>query len=81
MIRFFIDTYTWRGANILLAGLILNCFVCGSLLRPTPMKRIPKVNEAHCYLVIVDYKFHYFLSNQSATEVQAIVFFLRAYDF
>ena len=69
MIRFFIYTYTWRGANILLGGLILNCLVCGSLLRPAPMKRSPKVNTVNTVYVyhVADHIFHYFLSNQTET--------------
>ncbi|XP_031332551.1 monocarboxylate transporter 7 isoform X3 [Photinus pyralis] len=29
-----LDAYGWRGANIILAGLILNCIVFGALMRP-----------------------------------------------
>ncbi|XP_015610387.1 monocarboxylate transporter 3 isoform X3 [Cephus cinctus] len=29
-----IETYTWKGANLILAGLILNCAVFGAMMRP-----------------------------------------------
>ena len=41
--RYFIDTYSWKGASLLLGGIVLNCVVCGSLLRPPPKKIVPKV--------------------------------------
>ena len=41
--RYFIDTYSWKGASLLLGGIVLNCVVCGSLLRPPPKKIVPKI--------------------------------------
>ena len=32
--RRLIDTYGWRGANCIVAGLVLHAAVCGSLFRP-----------------------------------------------
>jgi len=31
---FLVAEYTWRGALIVLAGVSLNCLVCGALMRP-----------------------------------------------
>ena len=33
---FLVDHYTWRGANIFMAGIILNGIVMGALYRPLP---------------------------------------------
>ena len=32
--KYLIDTYTWRGAILIEAGIILNCVLCGALFRP-----------------------------------------------
>ncbi|XP_066598650.1 monocarboxylate transporter 9 isoform X1 [Prorops nasuta] len=31
---FLLETYSWKGANLILAGLILNCAVFGAMMRP-----------------------------------------------
>ena len=32
--KYLIDNYTWRGAILIEAGIILNCVLCGALFRP-----------------------------------------------
>ncbi|XP_050415568.2 uncharacterized protein LOC126829630 [Patella vulgata] len=32
--RYLLDEYGWRGTNAIMAGIILNCMVCGALFRP-----------------------------------------------
>ena len=34
LIEILIETYSWRGATWILAGVCLNCMICGSLFRP-----------------------------------------------
>ena len=41
--RYLIDTYSWRGASLIMGGICLNGLVAGSLLRPPPMKKVYKV--------------------------------------
>ncbi|KAK6631720.1 hypothetical protein RUM43_013784 [Polyplax serrata] len=36
-----LDTYDWKGANLILAGFILNCAVFGALMRPLEFPKIP----------------------------------------
>lgn len=36
--RYLQDMYTWRGALLILAGLLLNCLVCAALFRPVQYK-------------------------------------------
>ena len=43
LLRLLIDTYGWRGAYVMVAGICLNAMVPGSLLRPPPMKTVIKV--------------------------------------
>lgn len=35
---FLLETYGWRGANLILAGIILNCVIFGALMRPLEYK-------------------------------------------
>ncbi|XP_063225633.1 monocarboxylate transporter 7 isoform X2 [Bacillus rossius redtenbacheri] len=37
-----LDNFGWRGANIILAGLILNCAVFGALMRPLEFPKVSK---------------------------------------
>ncbi|XP_071105130.1 monocarboxylate transporter 12-B-like [Haliotis cracherodii] len=39
IVGYLIDVYTWRGSLIILAGLMLNLFVFGLLLRPLPQSK------------------------------------------
>lgn len=36
-----LETYDWKGANLILAGLILNCAACGALMRPLEYPKVP----------------------------------------
>ncbi|ESP02007.1 hypothetical protein LOTGIDRAFT_92504, partial [Lottia gigantea] len=36
--RYLLDEYGWRGTNLIMAGMILNCAVCGALFRPLEKK-------------------------------------------
>ena len=60
--RKLIDTYSWRGASLIIGGVGLHGAVFGALLRPPPMKRVIKVcsrlnvmvnfvtnRNSHCY--------------------------------
>ena len=53
--RYLIDTYSWRGASLIMGGICLNGLVAGSLLRPPPMKKVYKVKlvSLETYLIIV----------------------------
>ena len=37
--KYLIDTYSWRGAILIEAGIILNCVLCGALFRPLMNKK------------------------------------------
>lgn len=37
--KFLIDSYGWRGAILIEAGIILNCVLCGALFRPLLKKK------------------------------------------
>ncbi|KAG8041466.1 hypothetical protein G9C98_002759 [Cotesia typhae] len=41
--NFLIDSYSWKGAHLILAGLILNCAVFGALMRPLEYQKPPSV--------------------------------------
>ena len=43
VVRYLIDTYSWRGASLIISGICLNGIVFGSLLRPPPRKKVYKV--------------------------------------
>lgn len=32
--KYLVEEYTWKGAVLILAGLLLNCIICGALFRP-----------------------------------------------
>ena len=36
--KILVETYTWKGAVLIEAGLLLNCIVCGALFRPLEME-------------------------------------------
>ncbi len=38
--KILVETYGWRGAVLIEAGLLLNCIVCGALFRPLTVRRI-----------------------------------------
>ncbi|XP_041034985.1 monocarboxylate transporter 13-like isoform X2 [Carcharodon carcharias] len=38
LFQYLIDEYTWRGALLIIAGLMLNLMVCGALIRPLTLK-------------------------------------------
>ncbi|XP_030043553.1 LOW QUALITY PROTEIN: monocarboxylate transporter 13-like [Microcaecilia unicolor] len=38
LFQYLIDSYSWRGALIILAGMTLNLMVCGALIRPLTLK-------------------------------------------
>lgn len=38
LLDFFIKTYNWRGALLILAGIVLNCAIFGALFRPLKRK-------------------------------------------
>lgn len=37
-----IDEYDWRGAHLILAGIVLNCAVCGALFKPVDKARLKR---------------------------------------
>ena len=37
--KILVETYTWKGAVLIEAGLLLNCIVCGAMFRPLEMER------------------------------------------
>lgn len=45
LFQLLIDSYSWRGALLILGGLQLNLCVCGMLLRPLPTPRQIKAEE------------------------------------
>jgi len=40
-----VEEYTWKGATLILAGLVLNGLVCGALFRPLPVERKSKKKQ------------------------------------
>ncbi|KAK3603741.1 hypothetical protein CHS0354_023355 [Potamilus streckersoni] len=43
--KFLIDSYDWRGATLILGGIILNCVLCGAMFRPLqPSKKLSTAN-------------------------------------
>lgn len=44
LMRFLIETYNWRGAILIQAGIVLNCLVCGLVYRPIKLSD-PKKDE------------------------------------
>ncbi|XP_064118467.1 uncharacterized protein LOC135223692 isoform X1 [Macrobrachium nipponense] len=42
LVNHLISEYTWRGANIFIAGMILNCCLFGGLMRPLEVPRMKK---------------------------------------
>ena len=40
--KYLVEEYTWKGAVLILAGLILNCIICGALFRPLVLKQTKK---------------------------------------
>ncbi|XP_008556560.1 monocarboxylate transporter 12 isoform X2 [Microplitis demolitor] len=41
--NFLVESYSWKGAHLILAGLILNCAVFGALMRPLEYQKPPSV--------------------------------------
>ena len=37
--KMLVEQYSWKGAVLILAGLLLNCILCGALFRPLEMKQ------------------------------------------
>ena len=44
LIEWLINIYGWKGAMLIISGLILNCCVCGALFRPIEYIKIQKDN-------------------------------------
>ncbi|KAL3848224.1 hypothetical protein ACJMK2_019097 [Sinanodonta woodiana] len=43
--KFLIDSYDWRGATLILGGIILNCVICGAMFRPLELpKKLKKAS-------------------------------------
>ncbi|XP_044740488.1 uncharacterized protein LOC123301696 isoform X2 [Chrysoperla carnea] len=40
---YLLEEYGWKGSNLILAGLILNCAICGALMRPLEYPKVPSV--------------------------------------
>ncbi len=43
--KILVETYTWKGAVLIEAGLLLNCIVCGSLFRPMEIQTVKKSED------------------------------------
>ncbi|XP_078056892.1 monocarboxylate transporter 3-like [Mustelus asterias] len=46
LFQYLIDVYTWRGALLIIAGLMLNLMVCGALIRPLTLREDLVCGEA-----------------------------------
>ena len=44
-VQILIDYYSWRGALLILSGLVANLCVCGALLRPNTSGHDPDIEE------------------------------------
>ena len=43
--RFLQDEYSWRGALLILSGILLNCLVCAAMFRPVEYKNLDRTPE------------------------------------
>lgn len=59
---FLLEEFGWKGANLILAGLILNCAIFGAMMRPLVY---PKVNfEFILFLWMVGYNVLIFVDDE-----------------
>ncbi|XP_067828351.1 monocarboxylate transporter 13 [Heptranchias perlo] len=54
LFQYLTDEYTWRGALLIIAGMMLNLMVCGALIRPLTLKEDlvavdPSAGQSHCH--------------------------------
>lgn len=47
LVSLMIANFGWKGTNIIIAGIILNCCVCGAMMRPLEVPRMKKRDLLH----------------------------------
>lgn len=59
-----LNAYGWRGANLILAGLILNCVIFGALMRPLVYPKVGVILQLINY--VYPYLFYIYYNKTSA---------------